>query len=156
MDINASLFLQALVFAILIAFTWKFIWPPLTAALDERAKRIAEGLSAADKAKHDLELAEKRAADELRKAKSQAAEIIAQAEKRATAIIEEAKDAARVEGDRLIAGAKSEVDQQVHHAKEELRQQVAALAVAGAEKILRKEVDAARHADLLASLKAEL
>lgn len=156
MDINASLFLQALVFAILVLFTWKFIWPPLTAALDERAKRIADGLSAADKAKHDLELADKRAAEELRKAKSQAAEIIAQAEKRASQIVDEARDAARVEGDRLIAGAKSEVDQQVHHAKEELRQQVSVLALAGAEKILRREVDAARHADLLASLKTEL
>jgi len=139
-----------------VLVTWKFIWPPLVAALDERAKRIADGLSAADRAKHDLELAEKRAAEELRKAKSQASEIIAQAEKRASQIVEEAKDAARVEGDRLIAGAKAEVDQQVHQAKETLRQQVSALAVAGAEKILRKEVDAARHADLLASLKAEL
>lgn len=156
MDINASLFLQALVFAILVLFTWKFIWPPLTAALDERAKRIAEGLSAADRAKHDLQLAEKRAAEELRLAKSQAAEIIAQAEKRATQIVDEARDAARVEGDRLIAGAKSEVDQQVHQAKEELRQQVSSLALAGAEKILRVEIDAARHAELLASLKAEL
>ncbi|SFZ78562.1 F0F1 ATP synthase subunit B [Chitinimonas taiwanensis] len=156
MNINASLFLQALVFAVLVLVTWKFIWPPLMATLDERAKRIADGLSAADRAKHDLELAEKRAAEELRKAKSQASEIIAQAEKRASAIVEEAKDAARVEGDRLIAGAKAEVDQQVHQAKEELRQHVSALALAGAEKILRKEVDAARHADLLATLKAEL
>ena len=156
MNPNATLFLQALVFAILVLVTWKFIWPPLVAALDERAKRIADGLSAADRAKHDLELAEKRAAEELRKAKSQASEIIAQAEKRASQIVEEAKDAARVEGDRLIAGAKAEVDQQVHQAKETLRQQVSVLAVAGAEKILRKEVDAARHADLLASLKAEL
>lgn len=156
MNPNATLFLQALVFAILVLVTWKFIWPPLIAALDERAKRIADGLSAADRAKHDLELAEKRAGEELRKAKSQASEIIAQAEKRASVIVDEAKDAARVEGDRLIAGAKAEVDQQVHHAKEALRQQVSALAVAGAEKILRKEVDAARHAELLASLKAEL
>ncbi|WP_269531726.1 F0F1 ATP synthase subunit B [Chitinimonas sp. BJYL2] len=156
MDINASLILQALVFAVLIVFTWKFIWPPLIATLDERAKRIAEGLSAADRAKHDLELAEKRAAEELRKAKSQAAEIIAQAEKRATQIVDEAKDAARTEGDRLIAGARAEVDQQVHQAKETLRLQVSELAVIGAEKILRREIDAARHAELLAGLKAEL
>jgi F-type H+-transporting ATPase subunit b len=156
MNINASLFLQALVFAVLVLVTWKFIWPPLIAALDERAKRIADGLSAAEKAKHDLALADKAAADELRKAKAQAAEIIAQADKRATQIVEEAKDAARVEGDRLIAGAKAEVDQQVHHAKEVLREHVSALAVAGASQILRREVDAARHAELLATLKAEL
>jgi F-type H+-transporting ATPase subunit b len=156
MNINASLFLQALVFAVLVLVTWKFIWPPLINAIDERAKRIADGLSAADRAKQDLANAEKLAVEELRKAKSQAAEIIAQADKRASQIVEEAKDAARVEGDRLIAGAKAEVEQQVHQAKETLRQQVSALAVAGAEQILRREVDAARHADLLATLKAEL
>jgi F-type H+-transporting ATPase subunit b len=156
MNINASLFLQALVFAVLVIVTWRFIWPPLITALDERARRIAEGLSAADKAKSDLELAEKRATDELRKAKAQAAEIIAQAEKRATQIIEESKDAARVEGERLIAGARAEIDQQVHQAKEALRVRVSELAVLGAEQILRREVDSARHADLLNTLKAEL
>jgi F-type H+-transporting ATPase subunit b len=156
MNINASLFLQALVFAVLVLVTWKFIWPPLINAIDERARRIADGLSAADRAKQDLANAEKLAVEELRKAKSQAAEIIAQADKRASQIVEEAKDAARVEGDRLIAGAKADVEQQVHQAKETLRMQVSALAVAGAEQILRREVDAARHAELLASLKAEL
>ncbi|MBV1774623.1 F0F1 ATP synthase subunit B [Burkholderiaceae bacterium DAT-1] len=156
MDINASLFGQALVFAILVLFVMKFVWPPLIQTLDERASRIAAGLTAADRAKHDLELAEKRAAEELRAAKAQAAEIIAQADKRAAQIIDEAKDAARVEGERLIAGARSEVDQQVHQAREELRIRVSELAVVGAEKILRREVDAARHADLLGSLKAEL
>jgi len=156
MDINASLIGQALVFAILVFFVMKFVWPPLITTLDERAKRINDGLTAADRAKHDLELAEKRAADEVRKAKQQAADIVALAEKRASQIVEEAKDNARVEGDRLIAGARAEVDQQVHHAKEELRARVSELALFGAEKILRKEVDAARHSDLLASLKAEL
>lgn len=156
MDINASLFLQALVFALLVAFTWKFIWPPLTNALDERAKRIADGLSAADRAKHDLENAKKGAAEEISKAKQQATIIIGQAEKRASQIVEEAKDIARTEGERLIAGARAEVDQQVHHAKEELRTRVSELAILGAEKILRKEVDASRHADLLTTLKAEL
>lgn len=156
MDINASLVGQAIVFAILIAFVMKFVWPPLIATLDERARRITEGLSAADRAKHDLELAEKRAAEELRKAKQQAADIVALAEKRASQIVDEAKDVARQEGERLIAGARSEVDQQVHRAKEELRSKVSELAVMGAEKILRKEVDASRHADLLLSLKTEL
>ncbi|MBV8465388.1 MAG: F0F1 ATP synthase subunit B [Burkholderiales bacterium] len=156
MDINASLIGQALVFAILVAFTWKFIWPPLTAALDERAKRIADGLSAADRAKHDLELAEKRAAEELRKAKAQASDIIAQAEKRAAQIVEEARDEGRAAGDREKAAAHAEIEQQAHQVKEELRLRVSELAIAGAEKILRREVDAARHAELLTSLKAEL
>ncbi|MFC4160644.1 F0F1 ATP synthase subunit B [Chitinimonas lacunae] len=156
MDINASLIGQALVFIILIAFVMKFVWPPLIATLDERAKRISDGLSAAEKAKHDLVLAEKGAAEELRRAKQQATEIIGQAEKRASQLIEEAKEQARIEGDRLIAGARAELDQQVHQAKEDLRQRVSELAVVGAEKILRREVDSARHADLLTSLKAEL
>ncbi|MDK2122538.1 F0F1 ATP synthase subunit B [Parachitinimonas caeni] len=156
MQPNASLFGQALVFAILVLFTWKFIWPPLIAALEERAKRIADGLSAADKAKNDLELVEKRIAEELRKAKTQAAEIIAQAEKRAAQIVDEAKDEGRAAGEREKAAAQAEIEQQAHHAREELRQQVSLLAIAGAEKILRKEIDSSRHADLLASLKSEL
>jgi len=156
MEPNVSLIGQALVFAILVAFTWKFIWPPLTKALDERARRIADGLSAADKAKHDLELADKRAAEEVRKAKTQAAEIIAQAEKRAAQIVDEGKEEGRVAGEREKAVAQAEIEQQAHHAKEELRARVSELAIAGAEKILRREVDAARHADLLASLKTEL
>jgi F-type H+-transporting ATPase subunit b len=156
MDINASLFGQAGVFAILVFFVMKFVWPPLINTLDERAKRISDGLSAADRAKHDLELAEKRATEELRKAKVQAAEIVVQAEKRASQIVDEAKENARAEGDRLVAGARAQVEQQVHHAKEELRARVADLAVMGAEKILRKEIDAARHSDLLLSLQTEL
>jgi len=156
MEPNVSLIGQALVFAILVAFTWKFIWPPLTNALDERARRIADGLSAADKAKHDLELADKRAAEEVRKAKAQAAEIIAQAEKRAAQIVDEGKEEGRAAGEREKAAAQAEIEQQAHQAKEELRTRVSELAVAGAEKILRREVDAARHADLLASLKTEL
>lgn len=156
MDINASLIGQAIVFGLLILFVMKFVWPPLIATLDERAKRISEGLTAAEKAKTDLGNAEKLAAEEIRRAKQQATEIIGQAEKRASQMIEEAKDQARVEGDRLIAGARAELDQQVHQAKEDLRLRVSELALAGAEKILRREVDNARHADLLASLKAEL
>lgn len=156
MDINASLIGQAITFAILVWFTMKFVWPPLVKAMDERAAKIAEGLSAADRAKQDLELAEKRAAERLREAKQHAAEIVAQAEKRAAQIVDEAKDGAKQEGERLIAGAQAEIEQQVQHAKEMLRQQVAELAVAGAEKILQREVDQNKHAEILASIKAGL
>lgn len=156
MDINASLLGQAITFAVLVWFTMKFVWPPLTTMLDERAKRIADGLAAADRGKQDLQNAEKLAADKVREAKKQASEIIAQAEKRAAQIVDESKDTARVEGARIVAGAKAEIDQEVHRAKEALRAQVAGLAVAGAEKILRREIDAAKHADLLTSIQAEL
>ncbi|WP_373974015.1 F0F1 ATP synthase subunit B [Chitinibacter sp. SCUT-21] len=156
MEFNMSLVGQMITFAILIYFTMKFVWPPLTKMMDERAKRIADGLAAADRAKQDLENAEKKSADKLREAKQQAAEIIAQAEKRAAQLVEEAKSNAKVEGERLIAGAQGEIEQQIQHAKETLRQQVATLAVAGAEKILQREVDAAKHADMLTSIKAEL
>jgi F-type H+-transporting ATPase subunit b len=155
-DINATLLGQAITFAVLVWFTMKFVWPPLTNMMDERAKRIADGLAAAERGKQDLQNAEKLAADKVREAKKQASEIIAQAEKRAAQIVEESKDTARVEGARIVAGAKAEIDQEVHRAKEALRAQVAGLAVAGAEKILRKEIDAAKHADLLTSIQAEL
>ncbi|UTH76378.1 F0F1 ATP synthase subunit B [Chromobacterium sp. IIBBL 290-4] len=155
MEFNVTLLGQAISFAILVWFTMKFVWPPLTNMMDERAKRIADGLAAAERGKQDLEAAEKRVADEIRKAKQQATEIVVAAEKRANQIVDEAKDAARTEGARIVADAKSEIDQEVLRAKEALRAQVADLAVAGAEKILRKEIDAAKHADLLASIKAE-
>ena len=154
MDITASLIGQAITFAILILFTMKFVWPPLVKALDERAARIADGLAAADRAKQDLSAAEKLAADKLREAKQQAAEIVAQAETRAAQIVDEAKGNAKQEGDRLIAGAQAEIQQQIEQAREVLRQQVSDLAVAGAEQILRREIDAGRHAEVLATLKA--
>lgn len=156
MEFNATLIGQAITFAILVWFTMKFVWPPLVKALDERAERIAEGLSAADRAKNDLALAEKGSAEKLREARLQAAELLAQAEKRAAQVIDEAKAAARDEGDRLIAGAKAEIDQELNRAKEGLREQVAELAVAGAERILRREIDRAAHAVLLVDLKSEL
>lgn len=155
MEFNATLLGQAITFAILVWFTMKFVWPPLTNMMDERAKRIADGLAAAERGKQDLEAAEKRIADELRQAKQQATELVLAAEKRASQIVEESKDAARTEGAKLLAEAKAQIDQEVLRAKEALREQVASLAVAGAEKILRKEIDAAKHADLLASIKAE-
>lgn len=156
MNINLTLLAQAVSFAILIWFTVKFVWPPLLTAVETRQKTIADGLAAAERGKHDLELAAKRAADELRGAKEKASEIIALAEKRANDIIEEAKNNAKTEGDRIIAGAKAEIDQEVNRAKEGLRQQVAELAVAGAEKILRREIDAKAHGDMLTAIANEL
>ncbi|MBA4707954.1 F0F1 ATP synthase subunit B [Aquitalea sp. FJL05] len=155
MEFNVTLLGQAITFAILVWFTMKFVWPPLTNMMEERAKRIADGLAAAERGKQDLEAAEKRVADEVRKAKQQAMEIIASAEKRATQIVDEAKDNASTEGARIVADAKGQIDQEVMRAKEALREHVAQLAVVGAEKILRKEIDAAKHADLLSSIKAE-
>jgi F-type H+-transporting ATPase subunit b len=156
MNINFTLFSQAAAFAVFIWFTVKFVWPPLMRAIEDRQKTIADGLAAGERGKHELELASHRSSDALKEAKQRASDIIAQAEKRASQIIEEAKGTAKDESDRIIVGAKAEVDQEVFRAKETLRQQVADLAVAGAAKILRREVDAKVHAELLTSIKAEL
>lgn len=156
MNINLSLFAQALTFALFIWFTVKFIWPPLLRAIEQRQKQIAEGLAAAERGKQDLEQASKRTAELLSQARLQAQDILGQAEKRSAEIVEEAKAAARAEGERLVAGAKAEIEQEVSRAKEMLRAQVAALAVAGAEQILRREVDAKAHADLLRSVEGQL
>lgn len=156
MNINLTLFAQALSFAILIWFTVKFVWPPLLSAIETRQKTIADGLAAAERGKHEQELAAKRAADVIREAKEKAAEIIAQGEKRGTEIIEEAKAQAKVEGDRIIAGAKAEVEQEVFRAREQLRNEVSAIALAGASRILGREIDAKAHNDLLEKLVAEI
>ena len=156
MNINATLFLQAIVFAILVWFTMKFVWPPITKALDERAEKIAAGLAAADKAKSELFSANKRVEEELAKSKGESAVRLADAERRAQGMIEEAKAKATAEGSKIIAAAKVEAEQQTVKARETLREQVAALAVKGAEQILRKEVNASVHADLLGRLKTEL
>ncbi|MDB5867187.1 MAG: synthase subunit [Betaproteobacteria bacterium] len=156
MNINLTLFAQAATFAIFIWFTAKFVWPHLARAIEARQKHIAEGLAAAERGKQDLEQAAVRTADMVQKAKQQAQEILAQAEGRATQIIEEAKVAAGEEGSRLLAGAKAEIDQEVSRARETLRTQVAELAVAGAEQILRREVDQKAHADLLAGVQSQL
>lgn len=156
MNINLTLLAQAISFAILIWFTVKFIWPPLLIAIETRQKTIADGLAAGERGKHDLELAAKRASQELHAAKEKASDIIAQAEKRATEIIEEAKGNAKIEGERIITGAKAEIEQEVNRAKEGLRQQVSDLAIAGAEKILRREIDAKAHADMLSAIAKEL
>jgi F-type H+-transporting ATPase subunit b len=155
MNINFTLFSQAMAFAIFIWFTVRFVWPPLMRAIENRQKTIADGLAAGERGRHELELASKHSGDVVREAKQRASDIIAQAEKRAAEIVDEAKSAAKDEGGRILTGAKAEVEQEVFRAREALRQQVAELAVAGASKILRREVDAKVHADLLASIKAE-
>ena len=156
MNINATLFLQAVVFAILVWFTMKFVWPPITKALDERAQKIADGLAAADKAKIELASANKRVEQELASSRNDAATRLAEAERRAQGMVEEAKARANEEGNKIIAAARAEADSQLLQAREVLREQVAALAVKGAEQILRKEVNAEVHADLLGRLKSEL
>lgn len=156
MNINATLFGQALWFAVFIWLTMKYIWPPLQKAMHERQQQIADGLAAAERGKQDLVLAAQRAAEELQKAREQAAEILAQAEKRGGQLVEEAKGIAKTEGERIITAAKAEIDQEVNRAREQLRAQVAMLAVTGAEKILKRDVDAKAHAQLLQGLEAEL
>ena len=156
MSINATLFIQAIVFLILVWFTMKFVWPPIAKALDERAQKIADGLSAADKAKTELTAVNKRVEQELAQTRNETTSRLADADRRAQSIIEEAKARATEEGNKLIAAARAEAEQQAIQAREVLREQVAALAVKGAEQILRKEVDAGVHADLLNRLKTEL
>ena len=156
MNINATLFLQAIVFAILVWFTMKFVWPPITKALDERAQKIADGLAAADRAKSELSSANKRVESELATSRTETAARLADAERRGQVIVEEAKAKATEEGQKIIAAAKVDAEQQSIKAREALREQVAVLAVKGAEQILRKEVNAGIHADLLGRLKTEL
>ena len=156
MNLNATLVAQLVVFFILAWFTMKFVWPPIMKALDERAKKIADGLAAADKAKSDLSLAEKRAVEELRKAREAGADVRSGAERQGAKII----DDARQEATRIIAQAREAAGEEAgaafQRAKEALRDQVAQLAVAGAERILRREINAQVHAELLANLKSEL
>lgn len=156
MNINATLFLQAVVFAILVWFTMKFVWPPITKALDERAQKIADGLAAADKAKTELAAANQRVEQELAASRNETSARLADAERRAQQIIEEAKLRATEEAQKIVAAAKADADQQVLQARESLREQVAVLAVKGAEQILRKEINQTVHADLLSRLKTEL
>jgi F-type H+-transporting ATPase subunit b len=155
-SINATLIVQMIVFAILVWFTMRFVWPPITAALDERAKKIADGLSAADKARADLAAADRRVEQQLAAARDDAAKRLADAERLAQSIIEEAKGRANDEGAKIIAAAKAEAEQEAAKAREALREQVAGLAVKGAEAILRREVNPQVHAELLARLKTEL
>jgi F-type H+-transporting ATPase subunit b len=155
-SITATFIFQMIVFLILVWFTMKFVWPPITAALDERAKKVADGLTAADKAKAELSNANKRVEEQLSAARSHATQRLADAERLAQAMVEEAKTRASEEGAKIIAAAKAEAAQEVIKARESLREQVAALAVKGAEQILRREVNPGVHAELLTRLKAEL
>ena len=156
MNINFTLFAQAIVFTAFIWFTVKFVWPPLLRAIEARQKQIADGLAAAEQGKKSLEVSSKQADQAIQEARARAAEIIAQAEKRDAQMVEAAKVAAKAEGDREKAAAKADIQQEAQRAREQLREQVAALAVAGAEKILRREVDAKAHAELLDGIKKQL
>jgi F-type H+-transporting ATPase subunit b len=156
MNITVTLIGQMVAFVLLIWFINKVLWGPLSKMMGDRQKRIADGLAAADKGKHELELAEKRAKDVLKDAKGQAAEILAQAQKRATEIEEEAKEKARAEAERIVTAAQAEIDREVNQAKEQLRGHVAAIALSGVERILKKEIDAKAHNALLTDLAAQI
>jgi F-type H+-transporting ATPase subunit b len=156
MNINATLFAQAIVFLVFIGITIKYIWPLMQQAIDARQKQIADGLAAGEQGRKSLEVSSKQAEQAIQEARARAAEIVAQAEKRGSQVVEEAKTAAKAEGDREKAAAKADIQQEAQRAREQLREQVAALAVAGAEKILRREVDAKAHAELLDGIKKQL
>lgn len=156
MNLNATLFAQIVVFGILWWFTMKFVWPPITKSLDERASKIADGLAAADKAKLELANANKSVQAQLAQSRDEIAQRLADAEKRAAVIVEEAKQRASQEAAKIVTDAQAEADQLAIQARETLREQVAGLAVKGAEQILRREVSAQVHADLLSRLKSEL
>jgi|SRR6185503_5835540 len=156
MSITVTLFAQAITFALFIWFTVKFVWPYVLRAIETRQKTIADGLAAAEQGRRSLETSTRQAEDAITQARGRAAEILVQAEKRAAQLVDEARAAAREEGDRELAAARAEIDQEVTRARERLRDQVATLAVAGAEKILRREVDAKAHSDLLESIKVQL
>lgn len=156
MNINATLIGQVITFAVFVWFCMKFVWPFLLNAMQEREKKIADGLDAANRAQRDLEQAQAKVEEQLRESKEKAAEIIEQANKRASQIIDEAKEAASQEGARLVAAAQAEIEQEANRAKEGLRQQVSELAVAGASKILAKSIDESAHSELLDQLVKEL
>ncbi len=152
MSINATLIGQMITFALLVWFTMKYVWPPIMQALEERKKKIAEGLAAAEKGQHEMDLAEKRAGNLLREAKDQAADIVGLAQKRAGELVEESKVSAKEEGERIVSAARSEIDREVQKAKEGLRQQVADLAVDAAAQILKQEVDRNKHKQIIDNL----
>lgn len=156
MNINLTLFGQSIAFIVFVWFCYAYVWPPLINALTERKKQIADGLAAAERGQHAHELAEKKAAKHIKQSKEQASEILVQAQKRASEIVDEAKGDARIEAGRIIAGANAEIEQETNRAREHLRKEVVKLAIAGAEKVLNREVDAKAHADSLNELSAQL
>ena len=156
MNINLTLIGQSITFALFVWFCMKYVWPPIMAALEERKTKIADGLAAAEKGQHEEELARKRATDIIKKAKDEAGDILANAQKRASEIVDEAKTTARTEADRIVHSANAEIEQEVNRAREELRGKVVSLAVAGAGKVLKREVDAKANEDLLKDLVSQL
>ena len=156
MNFNATLIGQMITFAVFVWFCMKYIWPPLMSALEERNTRISEGLAAAQRGQQDLEDAQAKVSDSLKDAKQQAQEIINQAQKRANEIVDEAKDGAREEADKIKVAASADIDQQVTAAREQLRKEVSVIALAGAEQILKREVDAKVHAEVLDELVAQI
>lgn len=156
MNVTATLIGQMVAFGILIWFVNRYLWGPLTSLMEERKKRVADGLAAAERGKHEQELAEKRAKETLHEAKEKAAEIIAQAQKRASEIIDEAKESARTEGERLKAAANAEIQQEINRAREDLRGQVVSIAVAGASKIIQRELDEEANKALVEELVAQI
>ena len=156
MNINATLIGQSISFFLFVWFCMKFVWPPLMVALNERKKNIADGLAAAERGRQEHELAERHAKDVIREAKDEAANIIVQAQKRASEIVEESKNVAKAEGDRMISAADAEIEQEINRAKEMLRGQVVSLAVAGASRVLKREIDEQAHGELLEDLVAQI
>lgn len=156
MNITATLIGQSISFFLFVVFTMKYVWPPIMNALNERKKKIADGLAEAEKGHHELELAEKRSAEILREGKEKSREFIDQAQKRHDEIVEEAKDNARIEGERILIAARVEIDQERQQAKDSLRAEVSALAIAGAEQILMREVDKNAHNEVLDKISASL
>lgn len=156
MDINATLIGQSVAFAVFVLFCMKYVWPPLIGAIEERQKKIADGLAASDRAEKDLELAQKRASEHLKEAKQQAAEIIEQAKRRANQIVDEETQRGHDERAKILQQGKAEVEAERNRVKEELRKQVATLSVVGAEKILGREIDAVAHSDIVEKLVTEL
>ena len=156
MNLNLTLLMQAVAFFAFILFTAKFVWPPLMRAIETRQKEIADGLAAGEEGRHSLVKAEKQIAEMLVDAKTRASDIVAQGEKLKSEAVDQARTDAKTEADRILAAAKAEIEQEVHRAKESLRAQVSELAVAGAEQILKREVDAKAHADLLSALQKQL
>jgi len=156
MNITVTLLAQVVAFVLLIWFMNKVLWKPMSEALEGRQKKIADGLAAAERGQKEQELAEKKATEVISEAKKQATEIVAQAQKRGSEIVEEAKDGAKVEASRVIAAANAEIDQQINSAKEHLRKQVAEIAVAGASKVLKREIDSKAHSQLLDDLASQI
>jgi F-type H+-transporting ATPase subunit b len=156
MNINLTLFGQLLSFVVFVWFTMRFVWTPIMGALETRKKEIAAGLAAAERGQHEQELAEDRAKEVLHEAKAQAAEIVSQAQKRGMEIVDEAKTNARTEGERILTAAKAEIEQESNRAREQLRTKVSELAISGAEKILRKEINAEAHKDIVDALAQEI